>query len=486
MIYMFYNKFRTYVSLLIFITVIFLLRIFLWLYANLDLGFDEAQYWTWSKNLDWGYYSKPPFIAWLINIFTSICGNSEVCIRISSPILHSIAAFFIGLTCLNLSQNKNASFIAASIWILVPGISLSSGFISTDVPLLFFTSIALWAFSCIIFLDNKKLYYFLLCLALSFGFLSKYAMIYLVIALIIGIIVEKQIFIKIKNNFSLLHLIFIICVFIILIFNHLNWSYNNSFITAQHTLANVNINGEGNGFINLIKFFLEQFIVFGPITFIVLFFALFNYKKLSVEEKILIYLSFAPLFLVMLQAFISRAHANWAAISYVPATILVSLQIIKYWPKTKVVYYGIISIGLIFLVLIPLSSKHNFGLDPFKKYRGWSNLGLEVSKIYSSYPEAVLVTDDRRVMAEVLYYMEKKPKNWVRWNADGYIHDHYELVTSHNELTNEIGIMVSSEPNNQHFTSSFKKVTLIKDLYRNISKQKNKEYKVWLLEGYKK
>ena len=55
-----------------------------------------------------------------------------------------------------------------------------------------------------------------------------------------------------------------------------------------------------------------------------------------------------------------------------------------------------------------MSSKHNFGLDPFKKYRGWSNLGSEISNIYLNYPSAILVTDDRRVMAEALYYMKNK------------------------------------------------------------------------------
>ena len=32
----------------------------------LELYPDEAQYWLWSRTLDWGYYSKPPMIAWLI------------------------------------------------------------------------------------------------------------------------------------------------------------------------------------------------------------------------------------------------------------------------------------------------------------------------------------------------------------------------------------------------------------------------------------
>jgi len=484
---MFFRNYTTYSSLLFFIAVVFLLRIFLWTYADLDLGFDEAQYWTWSKNLEWGYYSKPPLLAWLINSFTSLCGNSEICIRIGSLILHSASAFFIGLTAYNYS-NENVkgftSFVAASIWILVPGIGLSSGFISTDVPLLFFSSVALWAFSRILFLEKKNINYIIFCLALSFGFLSKYAILYFVVAFIIAVIIEKNIFLKIKNHFSLKSLLFIIIGFFLITIQHLYWNYNNNFITAQHTLANANISGEGKGTSNLLKFFFEQFLVFGPITLIVLFSVLYNYKKLSVEERILLFLTFTPLILVMIQAFISRAHANWAAIAYLPATLLVALQIVKLWPKTKNIYYVIIIIGLLFTVLIPLTAKHNFGIDPFKKYRGWSNLGLEISTIFLNYPNAVLVTDDRRVMAEALYYMKNKPKKWVRWNADGYIHDHYELVTSHDDLKNELGIMVSSESNNKHFISSFKKAIFLKNIYRDISEDKNKEYKVWLLEGY--
>ena len=30
-----------------------------------DLWVDEAQYWLWGQNLDWGYFSKPPMIAFL-------------------------------------------------------------------------------------------------------------------------------------------------------------------------------------------------------------------------------------------------------------------------------------------------------------------------------------------------------------------------------------------------------------------------------------
>ena len=38
----------------------------------LELSADETQYWLWSQNLSWGYFSKPPLIAWLINLSLSL------------------------------------------------------------------------------------------------------------------------------------------------------------------------------------------------------------------------------------------------------------------------------------------------------------------------------------------------------------------------------------------------------------------------------
>ena len=485
---MYMKNYSSYYYIVFFLFTVFVIRTFLWQSASLDLSFDEAQYWTWSLNPAWGYYSKPPFLSWLIKAFTSLCGDSEFCIRMGSPILHTLSAFFIALTACNFNNNNNTNFIgfiAASIWILIPGISLSSGFISTDVPLLFFTSLVLWSFSKILLNKKKFIYYLIFCMSFSLGFLSKYAIIYFIIGIALAVILDRSIYKNIRNSFSKLSLILIFFGFIIIIFQHLNWNYNNSFITAQHTLSNANIGGEGNSFKNLLKFVFEQFIVFGPLTFLILIMTLLKYNKLSTEEKILIFLTLTPLILVMVQAFISRAHANWAAIAYVPGTVLVALQIVKLWNKRRRIYYFILSIGTVFMFLIPLFGIYNFGIDPYKKNRGWSNLGLEISNIYLSHPNAVLVTDDRRVMAEALYYMKNKPSKWVRWNADGHIHDHYELVTRHNDLEDEIGLMVSSEPNNQHFVLSFEKVTFLRSIYRTMNKGNNKEYKIWLLEGFK-
>jgi hypothetical protein len=40
------------------LTVVRLVALFA---TQLELYPDEAQYWLWSRTLDWGYYSKPPW-----------------------------------------------------------------------------------------------------------------------------------------------------------------------------------------------------------------------------------------------------------------------------------------------------------------------------------------------------------------------------------------------------------------------------------------
>src|SRR5262249_31397333 len=40
-----------------------------------DLASDEANYWDWSRHLDWSYYSKGPLVAWLIRLSCTLFGG---------------------------------------------------------------------------------------------------------------------------------------------------------------------------------------------------------------------------------------------------------------------------------------------------------------------------------------------------------------------------------------------------------------------------
>src|SRR6187549_3191838 len=51
---------------LVLVGVLTVLRVAALFITPLELYPDEAQYWLWSRHLDFGYFSKPPVVAWLI------------------------------------------------------------------------------------------------------------------------------------------------------------------------------------------------------------------------------------------------------------------------------------------------------------------------------------------------------------------------------------------------------------------------------------
>src|SRR3954466_3185932 len=68
----------------------------LWLAVQTaDLYPDEAQYWLWAQHPAFGYYSKPPLVAWIIAATTTVLGESEFGVRAAAPLLHAAAAGFV-------------------------------------------------------------------------------------------------------------------------------------------------------------------------------------------------------------------------------------------------------------------------------------------------------------------------------------------------------------------------------------------------------
>ena len=92
--------------LLIIIAIVTTTRIILLLISELNLHGDEAQYWRWSQELDWGYFTTPPLIAWAIHLTTLIFGNSEWAVRLSSPLFHAGTSLFCALLATELFGRK--------------------------------------------------------------------------------------------------------------------------------------------------------------------------------------------------------------------------------------------------------------------------------------------------------------------------------------------------------------------------------------------
>ncbi len=414
-----------------------------------DLFFDEAQYWSWSLKPAFGYYSKPPLIAWIIRAAGDACGVSEFCVRLPSPIIHTATALTIYSVAAHL-YGRRTGFWSAVVFATLPGVSLSAGIISTDVPLLFFWAVALYGFVRLI--DTDRWWPpGLLGVALGLGLNAKYAMVYFVISAGLAILVLPER----RHMLRDARIYVAVAIGLLLIAPNLAWNAENSFATFAHTADNANWTGPLLNPGKALEFFGAQFGVFGPILFgSLLVITVRAWRQgLPAPDRLLLAFALPVIIIVTVQAFLSRAHANWAAVSYVSATVLVTATLIREvswrWLKASLALHVAILVAIGLATAMAGSFRLPGGGDPFARTLGWRAVAEETAAVLAAArgagrPFGAVLTDDRAVTAELIYYMRDEPTPVFAWHERGTRpRDHYELSRPYAKGSPEPVLLVS-------------------------------------------
>ena len=432
-----------------------------------DLFFDEAQYWTWSLEPAFGYYSKPPLIAWLISASTAVCGQAEACIRLPAPILHTVTAVAIFATGQRL-YGVQTGVIAALAYSTLPGISLSAGIISTDVPLLTCWAIALYAFVALTL--EKAVWWpaILLGLALGFGLNAKYAMAYFVLCAGIWIAATpaRRDLVRDRRLWAALGL------GAALILPNLVWNALNSFATFSHTADNAKWSGSLIHPDKGLEFFGAQFGVFGPVLFGVLLVIVVRWWRhgLAEADRLLLAFCLPILAIVTTQGFVSRAHANWAAPAYVSATVLVVAAMMREvdwrWLKASFWINGAVALALVIAVAFAGQFRLPGAGDPFSRTLGWRSvadgtLAKLAEARTSGAPFAAVITDERALTAELLYYMRGESTPVLAWTSGQKPQDHYEMKRPFTASSPQPVLLVALRRDRQKVLDKFAGVTAL-------------------------
>ncbi len=452
------------------------------LYTNgINLFFDEAQYWNWAKNLDFGYYSKPPFIAWAIAATTGFCSDTEPCIRLASPLAHmmtALALLFIGRKLFS----PKAGMWTALIYITLPGVSFSSLLISTDPFLLMFWA---WGLLFLIYALEQNAWKCWIALGVCFGLgmLSKYAMLFFIPSLLIFLWWEKKLKITLQNprlwgSFILGPLIYLPNVY---------WNYLHAFVSYEHTKDNANLGGSLFHPLQTAEFLASQFGVFGPILFAALLIMIFKIRKIK-ETSLRFLLSFAvPVLAVMtFESFLSRANANWAATAYVSASAAVVGWLLLHkkdaWVRASFILHIVLAALLYGNAYLWFA---NPKLDIMVRARGWDEAGKQISLFLAQNPEALLLADERKILTPMLYYVRPLPDTVYKWNPAKRIKDHYDLTTNLDTAKGKDFIAVSRFAPPEAFACCFASVKVLEPINIEIYPDYKLNLKVYLLKNFK-
>lgn len=416
-------------------------------HIGFTLFYDEAQYWDWSRELAWGYYSKPPMIAALIKLSTSVFGDGVVGVKLSSMLLYPVTAIFVGLLARDLSPaNPRAGLTAAALFLCMPITSLMGLFTTTDASLLLFWALASWSLWRAQTTDQLG-WWAAVGLACGLGMLSKYTMAaFGISALAILWLVPGP-----RKGLARIGPWLSVVLAAIVLSPNLAWNAANDFPTLKHTADITTRAHRSGGIKEALEFLVGQALLLGPLG---AWWAWLGLRRVGHSNEsgaaptpagarnFLLLLTLPLIALAVAQAVKAHAHLNWAAPALVGLVVLSALALhtptgdqrgkaLTWVLASNLILAGIVAHAgdIAHLAGRPLPSR----LDAFVRMRGWDQAFAQVrsqaTTLAAGGVAPTVLAEDRVLLAQSAYQWRDLNVRPVAWNPRGGMEDHYELTT---------------------------------------------------------
>jgi 4-amino-4-deoxy-L-arabinose transferase-like glycosyltransferase len=446
--------------LIAFLLTLLALRLIANALAVTDLVFNEAQYWSWSRELDLGYFSKPPLLAWLIRGTSELCGQGEACLRSFPPVLLALASWFVFLTGRAL-YGRHSGFWSAIIFATLPLIAFLATAITTDVPLLLFWCIALYLWTMLI--ERKSMVSaILLGLTIGAGLLAKYAMIYFPLGMAIQAMFSAEAREAVREKRGLI----ILLVALVLIAPNLYWNYTHGFVSFRQTAVSAGWSHHFAHPASFMRFLLSQFLVYGPVLFFMLLWIAAVAIRGRIDRRVVMLLSFSlpVIVLIIVQSFISRTHASWTASASPAASILVTAWLLE--RQRKVLFGATVAINALATAAMLVgptlpTSVFPTRSDPFARMRGWEDVAAAVRLQLATNNYDALAVDSRELAAELLYYLRDSKVPLFALASRDEPANTFEMTRPYRAGAPEPVLFVSLRPQSPGALSQFRSVTFL-------------------------
>ena len=395
-----------------------MLRWVLLAFNQTDLFVDEAQYWLWGQEFDFGFYSKPPLIAWVIGAVTTLAGSdAPFWVRMPGAALHGATALILAALAARLHGSRMAVWVAAA-YVSLPLVGLGSLLMSTDTVMAPF-------FAAALYFHNRLLATGLMRHALLAGAmvgmatLAKYAGVYFLLGVGLGALFWPAMRMRWAHAGAL------ILAFALVISPNIIWNISHGLSTLSHTVDNVGWVRKDNPFgalnlSGLAEFFFAQFAVMGP--------GLFAALLVAVKRPSGGLLAFVlpAILVVCVQALIDKAYANWAVSAYFAGTIL-AMVVLAGVPRLRALAVAVnvaLCIALPVLTLLPHLAVNDRPL--LARYLGRADLSQQVIALSKAEGNLPIVAGDRGVLADLFYTGRDSDIPMYSTRTNGRPDNHYQ------------------------------------------------------------
>ncbi len=370
--------------------LLLLLRLAYLAAGKIELSGDEAYQWLWSKHLALSYYSKPPLIACVQFLGTSIWGDTEFGVRFFSPVITaSLSLILLRFFAREASARVGVLLILAAT--ATPLLAVGATLMTIDpLSVLFWTATMVSGWQAVK-LDSTR-HWLWSGLWMGLGFLSKYTALLQWLCWMILLTLWKPARGQLRRPGPYLALLVnALCALPVLI-----WNARNGWITVTHLEERGGLDTQWHPSLRYFWDFLgAEAALLNPFFFAAAIWAAIAFWRRQRQNPLLIYLFSmgAPLFLFyLLYALRSRVLPNWIVPSIAPLFCLAAIYWDARWRAgvraVKAWFIAGVAVGLTAVIIghdTDLTGKI-FGrrlppkFDPLTRVRAYRELARVVGK----------------------------------------------------------------------------------------------------------
>lgn len=206
----------------------------------IELGIDEAYYWTYAAYPDWSHFDHPGMVGWVIQLFSlNLLFDSEFFLRLASIVFMTINTWILYRIGKELRDETTGLYAALLYTGSTYAFVITGVFILPDTPLCLFWLMAFWTF--LKYLREKRNKHLLLTgLFIGLAILSKYSGAFLWFGFLLYLLCHDRK--QFKNpSLYLSLLITAVCCLPILF-----WNLQNDFISFRFHSERVSLFGSFN------------------------------------------------------------------------------------------------------------------------------------------------------------------------------------------------------------------------------------------------
>ena len=404
--------------------------------VNTNLPLDTIEALAWGSDLKWGFEKHPPMSGLMVEIIFQLFGNNDWAFYLLSQIFLTFTFFIVWKFSNEIFKDKTLSLIS---------VLMLSGFFFYNYTTPEFNvnicQLPFWALTVLygwrsFNVKDKISNWLLFGLFASFGVLSKYLFIFL----LIGIKIFYSYFLIKKKKINIYYFIPGL-IFLAVISPHLIWLSQNDYVTILYGLSRSNIETGNfiNHLINPLIFLIKQIIILVPImlmTYVLL-------KKIKIDinsNNTLIYLvciNILPFILMLLYSLLTGAKIRtmWMTPFYIffPTMLLFIFKKFIFFKSLKKFFL----IFFIFFLISPLTYLAVSILDKNKRtdYPGREIADLVQRKWDKNFSnEITIVVGDEWAAGNLSYHLVSRPK-WLR-----------SLKTISKDLDENQGVIYAGNP----------------------------------------